>query len=155
MLDTVSFIASKLESIESPWAIVGSSNLYVRGIADSANDIDIITDKKGVEEIYQTIQGDKKFSFERTMHENVSSVFFSTVINDILIEIMGDPHNYSNGKWVPNLLWTGAVEKLDISGASVFLTNIEYELKINTLLGNQERVQLIERYISKQGSRIL
>jgi hypothetical protein len=155
MLDTISFIASKLGSIESPWAIVGSSNLYVRGIADRANDIDIITDEKGVEEIYQTIQGDKNFSFERTIHENVSSVFFSTVINDILIEIMGDPHNYSNGKWVPNLLWTGAVEKFDISDASVFLTNIEYELKINTLLGNQKRVQLIQRYISKQGNQFL
>ncbi|MDT3309548.1 hypothetical protein [Shewanella vaxholmensis] len=150
--DSISLLVKRLQYIRSPWAVVGGSNLFIRGICDQATDVDIVTSESGVIEIKNALPifNSGTLPLERTKCEKVSSIFFTTEVDNCIVEVMGAPHNYIGGKWVPNIDWEASIEFCSINnGLVVPLTSLEYEMKINMTLGNSARTKIIKRYLTR------
>ena len=149
-LDSITSLVKRLQHVRSSWAIVGGSNLFIRGVCDQATDVDIVTSESGLIEIKEALKtfNSDVCSLERTQCGNVSSIFFTAEVDNCTVEVMGAPHNYIESKWVKNMHWQTSIELFSIDSVDVPLTTLEYELKINTDLGNLVRSKIIKRYIT-------
>jgi len=142
-------VLSPLEALTENWAITGGANLFIRGISESINDVDIITSEKGVFDIIQLLS-DQSIVVrpnERTRDGNVESLFAKIECASGFIEIMGSPANFIGGNWVRNRGWDKEIEFINMTNfPSLPLMSLMYERDIYKLLSNRERVSIIKKY---------
>jgi hypothetical protein len=136
MIETLEKLSSKISSINEPWAITGGCNLYLKGLTGQTRDIDIITTKKGVEQIAEIVFDNQNHKVNRTTKNNVTSYFIRFKIEKMDIEVMGDPENLVNNEWIVNNIWEKFICHHKIENITIPLASINYEIFINCLLGN-------------------
>lgn len=56
LTSALKIIGTKFKSLKIDWVIVGSTNLYLRGIPVEPKDIDIVTDENGAKIIQKTLE---------------------------------------------------------------------------------------------------
>lgn len=124
----------------SMWAITGSANLVIRGLKDSANDIDIIC---SIDVLHQVVESQLGLSVPRqkTQCEAIYSYFVSFPLMGATIELMSEVENFVNGEWIKNSFWDQCIEVYKISPKiSVNCMSIRYEKYINAHISNTEVV---------------
>lgn len=148
MISTVKEIVQHLDGLNCLWAIVGGCNLYLRDCLPSTNDIDIITSNDGAVLIFGRLEKYTKAKVSHSEAENVRSNFFQAVIEGYTIEVMGNPENKINGRWVRNTGWMSNVEHILVQNMLVPVTTLDYEKHINQELNNWSRVKDIQDCIT-------
>jgi len=133
-----------INNISDSWAITGGCNVFIRGCSSTADDIDIITTRFGASLIFEAMKNYVTRDLYYSEVKKLKSYFFEALVDGVKIEVMGDPENKINEKWVKNTLWFKAIEYLTIDETPIPLTTLDYELNINRILNNQERVNAIE-----------
>lgn len=146
-------LQSKLNLNKYDWAITGGCNLYIRNIISNTNDIDIISSKKGSYEIQKKMCAYMIKNVEYSTHANIRSFFGQADAHGCHIDIMGDPENLIGGMWFPNKKWHNNIEYIVSGKLSLPCISLEYELKINKIIGNRYRSSEIEKY-NLQNKRI-
>jgi len=149
MISVVKWVAQYLEGLESLWAIVGSCNIYLRMCTPFANDIDIITSREGATLIFDRLNEFATSQLSYSEAKTIRSYFFQALINDIIVEVMGDPENKIDERWTKNVVWMNNVEHILVLNMFVPVTTLEYEKYINRQLNNWSRVKDIEACIMK------
>jgi hypothetical protein len=152
MISTVEQIVQHLDGLNRLWAIVGGYNLYLRDCLQSTSDIDIITSRDGAISIFARLEKYAKGKLSHSEAENVRSDFFQAVIDGFTIEVMGNPENKINGKWIRNTDWVLNVEYIVVRNMLVPVTTLDYEKYINQELNNWIRVKNIQDCITSQCS---
>lgn len=98
IIDTLKILAGLLCDT-SNWCIVGSTSRFLQGDHVNPNDIDIVTDQKGIELIKKYCSA---FIYEKPIYresESIRSIYGYLMINDILIDVMTDLRGNIDGKW--------------------------------------------------------
>ena len=147
----VQSLIQRLTEVQDIWAITGGCNLYLRGCINCAKDIDIVTSKQGVVEIARKLDG-QVMKIQKTEAENVRSYFFSTEMNGVKIEVMGDPENKINGIWILNSTWVKLIEFIQLNNMLIPVESLEYEFLIDNIIGNINRANLIKNCITNQSN---
>ena len=148
MIDALRKLSALLSMLDIPWATVGGANIGVRCNFYNPKDIDIITSSSGVSIIHEALKEFSKGEPEISECGNIRSNYFKAVIVGFNVEIMGNPSNLIDGKWVENSIWKNSIEIVDVYDFSLPLTSLEYEVKINEALGNKQRVSLVKKCIT-------
>ncbi|MBN8562307.1 MAG: hypothetical protein J0L70_17390 [Leptolyngbya sp. UWPOB_LEPTO1] len=148
MISTVEQIVRQLDGLNYSWAIAGGCNLYLRNCLQSTSDIDIITSCDGVISIFAKLEKYAKGKPSYSEAENVRSAFFQAVMDGCTIEVMGNPENKINGRWIRNTDWMFNVEHILARNMLVPVTTLDYEKRINQELNNWDRVQNIHDCIT-------
>lgn len=147
MISTVEQIVQHLDGLNCLWAIVGGCNLYLRDCLQSTNDIDIITSHDGAVLIFSRLEKYAKGKISHSEAENVRSDFFKAVIDGCTVEVMGNPENKINNRWIRNTDWMLNIEHILVRNMLVPLTTLDYEKHINQELNNWIRVKDIQECI--------
>lgn len=147
-LKTLEYIGQSLVDLHEPWAITGGCSVFLHGCTRNPTDIDIITSRSGVKAIKKLLDNVYIGFLPISTKENVRSYFFSTKKYGTTIEVMGDPSNFVHAQWKENAAWRKAIRKTNYKGIPLNMTTLDYELYINSLLGNSERVALINKQVA-------
>lgn len=140
--NALKFISDSLIGVEEPWAITGGCSTYLQNCQHKPNDIDIITTLKGVEILKEHLSRNNR-QIKESENQNIRSHYFSINRHGVTIEVMGNPYNYIRGKWVKNDFWEESIKSITYQGIPLKVTTLEYEIKINEMLGNVKRVKQI------------
>lgn len=144
----LSYIQYVFSNINEPWVITGGCSAFLNGCNYYPKDIDIITTKKGANEIKDIVESTNGSSIPLTRSQSVKSHYYSFEKYNVSIEIMGDPQNFVVGEWKKNTTWMQAIQEVECFDMKLNVTSLDYEIDINFLLGNEQRVDLIRNNLS-------
>ena len=135
----------QLFSTNDCWAITGSANLAIRGVAIQPSDIDIITTRKAADRLALSTHHTLHLDFTPSSTETIQSYYATTTINDISVDFMSDASVLTrNRNWQRLDGWSESIEYTQTEIGLVPLTTLAFERKVHLLLGKKERVQKID-----------
>lgn len=136
-------LCHKLSLVKNSWAITGGANHFLRRIVSNINDIDIITNEEGGKEITSILSKYIVKPYRYTISEKIKSHYAVINYKGIIVEIMANPINLINKKWVVNNDWRTQIESFKFRNCNLPLTNLSYEIEIYELLNNTNRLALL------------
>lgn len=147
-LKTLRKLYAKLGKSKISWAITGSLGFALHGMQIEIHDIDIQTDKKGsysIERLFSEYIV-KKVSYR--ISEQIRSYYGSFVLEDVVIEIMGDiQKKLKNNTWEDPVNVEDHLEIIDFKDMKLPVLSLEYEEKAYRQLGRIKKAELIHKYI--------
>ena len=154
-LSVLEYICNLLYGTRITWALTGSLNLALQGVDIKANDIDIISDKRGVYQIESIFKEHIKKPVNYEELPQLRSHFGILLISGIPIDIMGDVENkVNNNKWEPHINWKQHIHVINIGMVRVPSLDLEYEYLIYSKIGDKQKSEKILNYLQvaqKQG----
>ncbi len=141
-------IYNKLAGTEIVWVVTGSLGLAIKGIPVTPHDIDIQTDRAGVEtfaRLFRAEMVDAPFFWES---EHTRFWFARFLIHGVEVEVMGDmQHRDEEGFWddPPNL----EANRLFIQVAEMAIPtlSLEFEEDAYRRMGRRGKAELIGQYL--------
>lgn len=129
-------ILKNIKNKDFIWRLEGSANLRIQGIDVSVNDLDITTDKKGIEIFREAL---KEFIIKDFFNPKVKGTSLVCNINDFEVEIncYGDKELKMFDK-IKKIIW----QDLEIP-----ILPLEYAKQFYELINRKEKVELIKRYL--------
>lgn len=153
LLDTLSYIGSKLNEGNITWAVGASILLNHYGLVDKPNDIDIMINIKDIEKADKILTSlGKKKSQEKVSTYN-TEYFYEYVINGIDMDVMaGMIINHEAGAYEYRFDDEAITAEMRINGVNIPLTSLEDWYVLYQVIPNREiKVKLIEDYLMKNG----
>lgn len=144
-IDTLKLVSNRLTSNGFIWAIIGSTNLALQGIDVSPRDLDIISTMDVLPKIKSIFQEYEVAEIEER-GSAISGSYWRVVmhINGIEIEVLGEKEN---GIYVDRLLAGNKIE-ISLDGVNISCLALESELQAYRDTGRQNKVDLIESFLS-------
>ncbi|MBU1055990.1 MAG: hypothetical protein KKC46_19510 [Proteobacteria bacterium] len=144
----LSIICDVLKDWEGSWALTGGASLFARGMISDTEDIDILMTKECALFLSKRL---KQYVLQATAFlesKNIKSIFGKYRIEGVVIEIMAEVSNKSSlGEWLPHTEWLQHIEMIEIGRLSVPMLSLIYEARINSIIGNINRVKIISQYL--------
>jgi hypothetical protein len=143
-VEALKIIVPLLKNVKEKWAVVGTTNLAIRGMTYKPNDIDIVTTLKGQKEIIKCLtkfKSGENIEKEglREDHQNYFEQKF--LVCNVEVSVMGEPDNDVYSKRLK--------EELDYIlavGEKIYLMPLLLEAEINKELGRTEKAAAITKY---------
>ena len=136
----LSLILERLESKDVLWRLDGSVNLLVQGVNVKPRDLDICTNHSGLQ-VFKKLLGD--FLVNEGFNKKTNSEMAVFNIHGISLEI----NNYLDSR----LSMLEKTKRIDWKGLLVPVLPIKLARKFYLHIGRDEKVQLIDDFIKKQG----
>jgi len=153
MLDTLVYIAEKLNQAGIVWGVGASMLLNMHGIADKPNDIDILVDIKDIDKADQILSGigEKKPGEKHGRYS--TKYFYEYVINGFDIDVMsGLQINHIGGVFSYAFDYESIADIRNVNGVGIPLTSLEDWFVIYQLIpGRAAKVEMIENYLIANG----
>lgn len=127
------------------WILSGSTALAIRGVdVVINNDIDILTDKSGAEQIDELLSEYRISRPDYSETEKYRSYFGKYEIEGVGVEVMGKfQYRLSDGAWsTPNQ--TNEIIMMEYEGMKIPLLTLEQELKEYESMGKVDKVAKIQ-----------
>jgi hypothetical protein len=142
-------LCDTLKVMKNPWLIGGSISLQIQGVLVSANDVDVITTKKGAYEVEKLLKKhvieSVKYSENKQGGRILSSYWGKAVIKGVKIDIVGDM------KVNNELLMDFKKEKVEFfifEGMRLPLSNLRIHKRAYSLLGRAEKAEKISKHLN-------
>ncbi|SDT49458.1 hypothetical protein SAMN05444162_4579 [Paenibacillaceae bacterium GAS479] len=137
----------RLESRDINWAITGSTNFALQGLAYEPNDIDIQTNQKGAYEIESLFKVYIRRPVSYSSNGSIRSHFGEMVINGVTVEIIGDIEKLVDGEWekAPNL--NEIIELINVVNLKLPVLSLEYEIEAYRKLGREDKAELLFKHL--------
>jgi hypothetical protein len=145
LIDTLKLISKRLTENGFIWAIIGSTNLALQGVDIVPRDIDIIVTIENLTQI-KNIFPEYEVGEIEEKQSSVSGSYWRVImrINDIEVEVLGEK---DDGIYAGRLLAGNKIE-IPLDDVSIFCLSLESELEAYRDTGRQNRVDLIEQFLS-------
>ena len=155
LLDTLKYIADKLNKENILWAVGASVLLNSYGLVECPNDIDIIVDIKDIKKVDELLKGLGTKKSREGMETYATRYFYEYVINDVDIDVMaGFIINFPGGRFEYIFDEKSITDVRSINGVDIPYTSLEDWYVIYQLIPNREaRVEIIEKYLICNGIR--
>ena len=142
-------IKSALEEIgkycSGNWAVTGSTNLFLRGLEITPNDVDIFLTRDSAMELTSLAPFMAGGIFEDSFQPTIKSFFHKAEVANVVVEFMADARvKAAKDEWVALDSWQDNVELVSFEGITVPVTSLAFEKAVFEILGNIERIKLIE-----------
>ncbi|MEI8199315.1 MAG: hypothetical protein WCG21_04590 [Eubacteriales bacterium] len=153
MLDTLIYIAEKLNQAGIVWGVGASMLLNIRGITDKPNDIDILVDIKDINKADEILSGIGEKKFKEKTNRYSTKYFYEYVINGVDIDVMsGLQINHIDGVFEYTFDYDSISDIRNVNGVRIPLTSLEDWFVIYQLIPNREaKVAMIENYLISNG----
>jgi len=147
-LSAIQIIHERIYRTSISWAFTGSVNMALQGLAVTPNDIDIMTDEEGAHQIAELFT---EFEVEPVALKQVGNIRSHIGVFDIegvKVEVIAELESNSDaGDWAAVPSYKKAYMSIVYINMKVPILDLEYELEIYKLLGRDDRVKQIERYL--------
>lgn len=153
-IETLLYIAEKLNKTKATWGIGGSLLLFQHGIVDAVNDLDIIVENASVETVVSEL---RNIGQEREVHPLPpfqTTYYHEFKVKDLSMDIMGEfKIEHEEGVFV--LPFTeNSIENYKLSGVDVPFCHLEdWYILYQLIPGREEKVKKIEQYFIESDSR--
>lgn len=149
LLDTLSYIGSKLNEENIAWAVGASILLNHYGLVDKPNDIDIMVNIKDIEKADKVLTSLGKRKIQEKVSTYDTEYFYEYVVNGIDVDVMaGMIINHGEGAYRYKFDNEAITSKKIINGIEIPLTSLEDWYVLYQVIPNRERkVKLIEEYL--------
>lgn len=131
---------------EQPWALVGAAAARMHGVIINADNLEFVTSETVVNTLAEMLG--LSTTWERGAH--VAAARLQFMRNRVPIFIHANPTFHGAYDSLTPLdipsLWDARV-KIEVEGATVLITPIEWELLLAVVFGNQKRSEEIRDYI--------
>ena len=146
-IETLKIISQRLADNNITWSLVGSTNLSLQGLDIPPRDIDIVVTMDSLDEI-KNIFAEYDVSEMEEKSSKVGGSYWrvALTINGIEVEIMREN---GDGIYTHRLL-AGHAIKITLGEAAVFGFDLESEILAYKETGRQNRVEMIENFLSSQ-----
>jgi len=153
-IEILKILYNKLINLKDTlWILTGSTALAIQGVDVLANDIDILTDEKGSEQIDLILS---EYRIQRPNYsttEKYRSHFGIYKINNIKVEIMGNfQYKLKNGEWSkPNNPHETKI--YDFNEMKIPVLSLEKELQEYENMDRKDKVIKIKEFLDKQNKK--
>ncbi|OGQ89233.1 MAG: hypothetical protein A2464_02860 [Deltaproteobacteria bacterium RIFOXYC2_FULL_48_10] len=147
----LSIVCDVLKDWKGFWALTGGASLFARGMINETEDIDILMTRECAILSSKSLKQHVLQEMVFLESNNIKSLFGKYQIEGVVVEIMAEVFNKSSdGEWHPHTEWIQHVEMIELGRLSISIPmlSLNYEAKINTILGNFSRVKIINNYLS-------
>ncbi len=147
-LDVLRIIYNRLKETDIVWVVTGSLGLAIKGIPVTPHDIDIQTDRAGVETFARLFASHMTTPPYFRESEHTLSWFASFVIQGIGVDVMGDMrHRDEDGSWddPPNLEANRLF--IQVAEMSVPTLSLEFEEDAYRRMGRSAKAAMIGQYL--------
>jgi hypothetical protein len=152
-LEVLRLIVERVPPDAIPWALTGSAGLRLQGVEVSVDDLDLQTDRQGVQEITSRFAEavEKPMRYWHTDH--MRSYFCALKIDDIRIEVMGEIQ-----KRMPDGSWETPIEVdrircwVEVEQLLIPVVDLSHELIAYEILGRVQATERIRKVLSKRGN---
>lgn len=151
-LDVLIQIAQKLNEKQIPWRLGGSGMLYLRGLMDHFDDIDITikaADFETVMNLFKTAEKLKKTA----NHQFKTKHFQTLVIDTVSVDIMADLVIVHRGNDFSFAFEDVAYDKQPLANTTIYLASLETWLDFYKLMERYDKVALISAFLSTKENR--
>jgi len=130
------------------WALTGSAGLRLQGVDTSVNDLDLQTDGEDVYVIEKKLGKFMEVGVHRWESEHTNSLHGQAVINEIVVELLGDVrHRQPGGTWEPTTGILSARIWVTWREHRVPVFPLEFEAQAYSKMGRAEKAELIREAI--------
>ncbi|WP_017415220.1 nucleotidyltransferase family protein [Clostridium tunisiense] len=153
LLDTLSYIGSKLNGENITWAVGASILLNHYGLVDKPNDIDIMVHIKDIEKADKVLTSLGKKKIQEKVSTYDTEYFYEYVVNGIDVDVMaGMVINHEEGSYKYKFNNEAITSKKIINGIEIPLTSLEDWYVLYQVIPNRKvKVKLIEDYMLNNG----
>jgi hypothetical protein len=152
-MEVLRLILERVPPDAIPWALTGSAGLRLQGVEVSVDDLDLQTDRRGVQEITTRFAEavEKPMRYWRTDH--MRSYFSVLKIDEVRVEVMGEIQ-----KRMPDGGWETPIEVdrvrcwVEVEQLLVPVVDLSHELIAYEILGRLQVAKRIQQELSKRGS---
>ena len=147
-LNAIQIIHDSIYRTSISWAFTGSVNMALQGLAITPNDIDIITDEEGAHKIAELLAEFEIEPMALKQADIIRSHIGVFEIEGVKVEVIAELESKSDaGDWAAAPNYKKAYMSIVYINMKVPILDLEYELEIYKLLGRDEKVRKIERYL--------
>ncbi|GMK41269.1 hypothetical protein PCCS19_43250 [Paenibacillus sp. CCS19] len=140
-----------LKDKEVDWVLTGSLSFFIQSIETDVNDIDIQSDKDSILKIQNVLDDYITREVVYSESTNIRSYFGKAMIDDVMIELMGDIERCKDGvNWTAplnikeNRIWVRYMN-MDIP-----VLDLMYEYEVYIEFGRYEKARMILSHMEKQ-----
>lgn len=153
MLNTLSFIADKLNKENIMWGVGASILLNNYGIIDKPKDIDILVHLKDIEKADRILKNIGEEKVRDRVETYSTKYFYEYVVNGFDVDVMsGLRINHSFGTFEYVFDHDSISGSKTINGVDIPLTSLEDWYVLYQLIPNREKkVEMIEKYLMLNG----
>lgn len=149
-LEVLVKIARLLNENNITWAIGGSLMLYFKGIIDDFHDIDIMVIEEDVQKLRELLLKIGNLTPANPNDKYKTKCFLEFIVNGAEIDVMAGFSIVNNGKEYDCSLKSDQIYEIYvIDGVSIPMQSPVLWLKYYSLIGRQDKVELINRYYEK------
>lgn len=150
-LHLLSSLAHELNAQGVTWALGASCFLYLKGIAQTFHDLDIMIDEKDVKTVEKIFlsRGEKQPDhYDKTRYG--TKVFDEFVISGVDLDVMAGFSILKDGKeYRFPLKKENIVDHLSLEGEDIPVESLELWRERYALMGREEKVAMIDRALRK------
>ena len=153
MLDTLIYIAEKLNQAHIVWGVGASMLLNIHGMTNKPNDIDILVDIKDIDKADKILSGIGEKKLREKTDRYSTKYFYEYVINGFDIDVMsGLQINHIDGIFEYTFDYDSISDIRNVNGVRIPLTSLEDWYVIYQLIPNREaKAAMIENYLIANG----
>lgn len=150
-LEVLSRIAEKLNAAGITWAIGASLLLYLKNIADSFNDIDIMAAEEDVEQLKRILLDLGEMQPPNPNKQYKTHHFYEFVIDKVDVDVMAGFVIVKDGReYDCSLTWDLIVEHITVNGQSIPLQAVSDWRRYYDLMGRTKKVAMIDNFPIRQ-----
>lgn len=146
-LEVLSRIAERLNAEHLTWAVGASLLLYLKRIADSFHDIDIMAAEEDMERLKSVLLDMGEMQAPNPSQQYKTRRFCEFVIDGVDVDVMGGFVIVKDGReYDCSLTRYSIFEYVEVNGQSVPLQAVSDWRRYYALMGRDAKVELIDRF---------
>ncbi len=147
-LEALRNIYNRLMETDIAWVVTGSLGLAIKGIPVTPHDIDIQTDRAGVETFARLFASDMVQAPFLWETEHTRSWFAAFEIDGVKVEVMGDmQHRDEDGGWDDPPHLEAVRLFIQVAEMSIPTLSLEFEEDSYRRMGRAAKANLIGQYL--------
>jgi hypothetical protein len=151
LLRALKRISVKLNQTDIDWVLTGSTGFYIRGMRADVNDIDIQSDRLGIERIQDLFKEHMVRNIQFSGTDLIRSYFGEARLEGTKIEFMGDiQRRMSEGTWSKPISIKDHRQFIAFQDMYLPVLDLQYEYRAYLELGRIEKAQHILAWIERK-----
>lgn len=143
-------VSMRLKDKDICWAVTGSMNMAMQGMAVEVHDIDLQTNEAGAYKMQALLQAYVVTPVRYLASERMHSHLGKLVIDGVEVEIIGGLQKLlPDGTWEAPLDVAAHTCLVEIEGMQVPGLTLDYEYQAYVLMGRMEKAELLRQWLEE------
>lgn len=137
--DALDALLSRLDGLDHPWALTGSTSFALQGLDLKPDDIDVQTDRAGAHAIEGCLETGRIEPVHWRLGDRIRSWFGRFELEGVQVEVMGDIERRVDGEWLGPIDVMNHRLTIPWRGYHIPVLELAYEARAYEQLGRTTR----------------